>query len=71
MVFSLLLANITVLLCFSFLFSVVVINFPRILVKIHNAKLKLAHAIPAGAPMTVANDATEMLPVITDKTIKY
>ena len=38
-------------------------------VEIENARLKLALIIPAGAPMTVANDAIEMLPVVTDKTI--
>ena len=38
-------------------------------VKIENAILKLALTIPSGAPITVANDATEMLPVVTDKTI--
>ena len=36
-----------------------------------NVGLKLALVIPAGAPITVANDATEMLPVVTDKTITY
>ena len=38
-------------------------------VKIENARLKLALTILSGAPITVANDATEMLPVVTDKTI--
>ena len=38
-------------------------------VKIKNARLKLALAIPTGTPKTVANDAIEMLSVITDKTI--
>ena len=38
-------------------------------VKIENAILKLALAILTGAPITVANDAIEMLPVVTDKTI--
>ena len=38
-------------------------------VEIENARLKLALIIPTGAPMTVANDAIEMLPVVTDKTI--
>ena len=36
-------------------------------VEIENAKLKLALAIPTVAPMTVTNDAIEMLPAITDK----
>ena len=38
-------------------------------VEIENARLKLALIIPTGAPMTVANDAIEMLPVVTDKRI--
>ena len=38
-------------------------------VEIENARLKLALTIPTGAPMTVANDAIEMLPVVKDKTI--
>ena len=39
------------------------------LVEIENARLKLALIIPIGAPMAVPNDAIEMLPVVTDKTI--
>ena len=38
-------------------------------VEVKNARLKLALIIPSGAPMTAANDALEMLPVVTDKTI--
>ena len=38
-------------------------------VETKNARLKLALVIPTGAPMTVANDAIEMLPVVTNKTI--
>ena len=68
--FNLLLANITILLCFFFLFLVVFNGFFfTIPVEIENARLKLALAIPTGAPITVANDAIEILPVITDKTI--
>ena len=40
-----------------------------ILLEIENARLKLALTIPTGTPMTVVNDAIEMLPVVTDKTI--
>ena len=36
---------------------------------IENARLQLAHIILTGAPIAVANDAIEMLPVATDKTI--
>ena len=39
-------------------------------VDIENATLKPALAIPTGAPITVANDAIEMLPLVLDKTIK-
>ena len=38
-------------------------------VEIENARLKLALIIPTGAPITVANDAIEMLPVVIDKVI--
>ena len=73
MLFNLLLARyliyfITILLCFFFLFLVFFNIFFTISVEIENAKRKLALIIPTGAPMTVANDAIEMLPVVTDKT---
>ena len=32
-----------------------------------NERLKLTLALSAGAPITVANDAMEILPVVTDK----
>ena len=67
--FNLLRANITILLCFFFLFLVVLTVFFTIPVVIKHARLKLALTIPTGVPITVANDAIEMLPVITDKTI--
>ena len=35
-----------------------------------NTRLKLALAIPTTAPMKVANDAIEMLPLVADKTNK-
>ena len=38
--------------------------------EIENARLKLALTIPTGAPITVSNDAIEMLLVVTDKTKK-
>ena len=67
MLFNLLLANITILLCFFFLLLVGFNSFFTIPVEIENARLKLALAIPTSAPITVANDAIEMLPVVTDK----
>ena len=67
--FNILLTNITI---YS-VFFLVVFNrvFFTIPVGIENARLKLALAIPAGAPITVANDAIEMLTVVTDKTMTY
>ena len=38
-------------------------------VEIENVRLKLALIIPTGAPRAAANDAIEMLPAATDKTI--
>ena len=38
-------------------------------VEIENARQKVAHTIPTGAPMTVANDAIEILAAVTDKEI--
>ena len=68
MLFNLLLASILIL-CFFFLF--LVFNFFMIPIKIDNARLKLSFLSPTDAPMTVANDAMEMFPVIIDKTINY
>ena len=68
-IFNLLLANITILLCIFFLFLVVFNSFFTIPVKIENARLKHALAIPTGAPITVTYDAIEMLPVVTDNKI--
>ena len=55
--------------CFFFLFLIVFKNFFTNPDVIENVKPQLAPIIPAGAPITVANDAIEMLPVVTDKTI--
>ena len=68
MLFNLLLASILIL-CFFFLF--LVFNFFMLPIEIENGRLKLALVSPTDAPMTVANDAMEMLPVIRDKTINY
>ena len=68
--FNLLPANITILLCFFFLFLVVFNNFCTSPVDNENARLKLAIAIPAGVSITVANDAIEMPPLVADKAIK-
>ena len=44
-------------------------NFFTNPVVIENARLQLALIIPTGAPIAVANDAMEILPVATNKTI--
>ena len=53
-----------------FLFVVGFNNFFTIPVVVKNEKLKLALAIPTVAPMTVANDAIDIPPILADKTIK-
>ena len=67
--FNLLLASITILLCFFFLFLVVCNSFFIVPLEIEISRLKLALTIPTSAPVIVANDAIEMLPVVTDKAI--
>ena len=54
---------------FFYLFIVVLIAFLIIHVENEKARLKTARTIPTGAPLTVANDAIEMLPVVIDKTL--
>ena len=67
MLFDSLLASITISLCFFFLFLVFK-NFFTNTDVIENVKPQLAPIILAGAPITVVNDAIEMLPDNTDKT---
>ena len=69
MLFNFLLVSIKILLCFFFLLVVVFNSFFTIPVVIENARVQLALIFPTGAPITVANDAIEILPVVTDKTI--
>ena len=52
-----------------FLLFAVLSSFFTIPVEIENARLKLVLVILTGAPMTNSNDAIEMLPVVTDRTI--
>ena len=70
MLFNLLLASMAILLCFFFLFLVVVVFFTSP-VDNENIRLRLALAIPTVVPISVANDAIEMLPLAADKTIKH
>ena len=55
--------------CSFFLFLIVFQNVFTNSVVIENLRLQLALMIPMGAPITVANDAIEMVLVATDKTI--
>ena len=65
---SLLLPKIRILSCFFFLFLVMLnICFPVVREKI---KLKLALAIPAGAPKTLADEIIRTPLLVTLKTIK-
>ena len=68
MLFNLFLANITILLCFFFLFLIVFKNLFTNPDVIENVRPQLAPIIPAGAPIRVANDAIEILPDNIDKT---
>ena len=69
MLFNLLLASRTILLCFYFLFLIVFKNVFTNPVVVEIARLQLALIIPTGARIAVANDAIEILSVATDKTI--
>ena len=61
MLFSLLLANIRTLSCFFFLFLVMLSNFLIIPVVREKIKVKLALAIPTGAPTTLADEMIQTL----------
>ena len=68
MLFNLLLANITILFCFFFLFLIVFKNLFTNPDVVENVKLQLAPIIPVVTPIIVANDATEIIPDDIDKT---
>ena len=70
-VFNLLLANITVLLCFYFLFLIVFNKIFTSPIDNENARLKLALAIPAGVPITLGNDAMECYHLLQMKQLKF
>ena len=55
---------------FFFLFLVAFNNFFTSSVHNENVGLRLALVIPTDVPVTVVNDAIEMLPLVSDKTIK-
>ena len=68
MLFNLLLANITILLRFFFLFLIVYKNLFTNPDVIENVRPQLGPIIPAGAPITLASDAIEILPDNIDQT---
>ena len=70
MLLSLRLANIKILLCFFFLFLVVLSNFSTIPVVREKIKVKLALAIPTGASTILVNEQIDTPPVVALKTIK-
>ena len=70
MLLSLLLANIRILSCFFFLFLVIFSNFLTIPVVREKIKVKLALAIPTGAPTILVNEQIDTPPVVALKTIK-
>ena len=70
MLLSLLLANIRILSCFFFLFLVIFSNFLTIPVVREKIKVKLALAIPTGAPTTLADEIIQTPLLVALKTIK-
>ena len=70
MLLSLLLANIRILSCFFFLFLVIFNNIFIIPFAIEKIKVKLALAIPTGAPTIVVNETIDTPPLVALKTIK-
>ena len=70
MLLSLLLANVRFLLCFFFLFLVMLSNFLTIPVVKEKIKVKLALAIPIGARTTLAEEIIQIPPLAALKTIK-
>ena len=70
MLLSLLLANIIILSYFFFLFLVVCSNFFTFLVVREKNKVRLALAIPTGAPTILVNEIIDTPLLVALKTIK-
>ena len=70
MLSSLILANIRILSSFFFLFLVILNNFLIIPVVREKIKVKLALAIPTGAPTTLADEMIQTPLIVAIKTIK-
>ena len=70
MLFSLFLANIIILSCFFFLFLVILSNFLIVSVVREKNRVKLALAIPAGAPTMLVKEMVDTPSLVAFKTIK-
>ena len=70
MLFNLLLATKTILLCFFFFSLIVFKRFLAITLLIENTRLRLLLVIPTGPPITVANEAIETTSCIAHETNK-
>ena len=70
MLLSLLLANIRILSCFFFLFLVIFSNFLTIPVVREKNKVRLALAVPTGAPAILVNEIIDTPLLVVLKTIK-
>ena len=70
MLSSLLFANIRILSCFFLLFLVMLNNILIIPVVREKVKVRLALAVPAGAPTTLANKVIRTPLIVALKTIK-
>ena len=70
MLFTLLLANTTILSCFVFLFFVMLSNFLIISVVREKNRVKLAPAILTGAPTIHTKEIIQTPPLVAPKTIK-
>ena len=66
MLFSLLLATLRILSCFFFLFLVILSNFLIIPVVKEKIKVKLAPAIPIGAPTTLTEKIIQTPPLFAE-----
>ena len=62
-------ANIRILSCFFFLFVLIFSNFLTIPVVREKIKIKLALAIPTGAPTILVNEIIDTPPVVALKTL--
>ena len=70
MLCNLLLASVTILSCFFFVFLLISNNFFIISVVKENTRVKLAFAIPTGTPTMLVKEIIDTPPLVADKTFK-